>query len=94
MTTPKYKSAPARNPFPRRRRWLLERLSQADGPSYDALCREVVERFGQDGRRWLASRDGVRAVRLLLWDRLATIEPDESVYLTPVGWGAAGNGES
>lgn len=73
-------------PHPGRLAWLAERLMDADGPSYDDLCAAVVAAFGGDGLkkdRWRASRDGVREVRLLLWDGLATTEPsDGSVWLT------------
>jgi hypothetical protein len=85
----RYRSAALNRPgsiFPRRKAWLLERLAAADGVTYDELCRGVIGEFPQDGRRQLASVCGVRAVRDLLWDELATTEPDESVWLTASGW--------
>ena len=79
--------APPPLPHPARRAWLLARLMEADGPGYDVLCRELIAASGADCPRWRASRMGVREVRLLLWDGLATTEPsDGSVWLTPAGW--------
>jgi hypothetical protein len=86
---PRYNGAPSklpRNTYPRRRAWLLERLTAADGITYDQLCGEVVAEFPQDGRKWLASASGVRE---LLFDELAVTMSDESVWLTAAGWQAA-----
>ena len=85
MSTPEYKSA-ARYMFPRRRAWLLERLSAADGISYDELCRELCTEFPQAGKRHLATVCAVRSVRDLLFDELAVTESDESMWLSPSGW--------
>jgi hypothetical protein len=68
-----------------RQEFLLERLRQADGITYDDLCREIVEAF-PDHKRWRASARGVREVRWLLWSGLAVTEPDESIWMTPAGW--------
>ena len=72
-------------PHPGRRTWLLTRLMEADGISYDDLCRGVVAAFGGDEpkTRWQASRLGVREVRLLLWDGLATTEPPDGSAWPP-----------
>jgi hypothetical protein len=77
----------------KRRAWLLARLAEADGPTYDDLCCAIVERFRivhdkPNVARFLASARGVRAVRSLLWDELATTESDQSVWLTPARWTA------
>jgi hypothetical protein len=72
-----------------RRDFLLARLREADGISYDELCRAVAEAIPSHSH-WAASARGVKVVRMLLWDGLATTEPDESVWLTPKGWQAAG----
>jgi hypothetical protein len=72
-----------------RREFVLDRLRQADGPTYGELCRETVEAF-PEARRWRASAWGVRAVRLALWHGLAITEPDQTVWLTERGWARAG----
>lgn len=87
MSTPPYRP-PGSYVFPRRRAWLLERLADADGITYDNLVREIVTEFPQDGRQHLASVCGVRAVRDLLFDELAVTEPDQSMWLTARGWKA------
>jgi hypothetical protein len=73
-----------------RQDWLITRLTEADGPSYDDLCAEVVAAFPDGKTKWFASCKGVREVRWLLWSGLATVESDESVWLTPAGWAAVG----
>lgn len=82
MSSPQYRSAAAR-----RRSWLLERLADADGITYDALVGETVAEFPAKSH-YLTRVRAVRAVRDLLFDELATTEPDESIYLTPAGWRA------
>ena len=76
-----------------RRRWLLARLAEADGVSYNELCRSVVEELlAREGkprsRAYVAANRGVRAVRALLWDGLASTEADESVWFSRAGWDA------
>ena len=66
---------------------VLERLLEADGPSYDELCHEIVTAFRGRGD-YAANARGVRAIRELLWRQLAVTEPDESVWLTASGWEA------
>ncbi len=58
---------------------------------YDELCHELVAAFPvtdvkPSRRRGLASVRGVRSVRGLLWNGLATTGKDERVYLTEAGW--------
>jgi hypothetical protein len=77
-----------------RQDWLLCRLTEADGPSYDDLCGETVAAFPVGKSKWFASCDAVREVRWLLWAGLATVGSDESMWLTPAGWAAAGGGQS
>jgi hypothetical protein len=72
-----------------RRKHLLVRLREADGPHYDTLCAEVAEAFPAR-TRWWASVQAVRAVRELLWDELATVDADGAIWLLPAGWQAAG----
>jgi hypothetical protein len=70
-----------------RRVWLIERLRDSDGPTYSELIGELFEatrHVGETERS--ASIRCVRAVRSLLWNRLAVTEPDETVWLTPRGW--------
>ena len=74
-------SIPARS----RRAFILTRLQRADGVIYDDLIAEVIDAFP-----YMPGRRAVRAVRLLMWHGLVTTEPDESVWLTPSGWQAAG----
>ena len=70
-----------------RRQWLLTRLSQADGPSYDELIRELIAaevppRMNETGIKIAA----VHSVRSLLWNQIAVTESDETIWLTPLGW--------
>lgn len=85
MSTPQYRSSSGYM-FPRRRAWLLERLSAADGISYDELVHELFTEFPQAGKRHLATVCAVRSVRDLLFDELAVTESDQSIWLTPEGW--------
>jgi hypothetical protein len=75
----------ARHP---RREFLLRRLREADGPRYDELVGEVAEALPEK-RPYLTGIKAARSVRTLLWDGLATTEPDGSVWLTPAGWESA-----
>lgn len=75
----------------KRRIWLLERLTEADGPIYDDLCRDVIAEFAEKNI-YLARTLGVRAVRQLLRDGQAVTEADESIWLTPAGWQEASHG--
>lgn len=84
---------------------LLRLLSEANGEIYDELCRysiECAEKFlatwkprGMSpsdlakNRAWFSKKEGVRAVRNLMWKELATTESDESVWLLAAGWKAA-----
>jgi hypothetical protein len=72
-----------------RREYVLARLREADGITYDQLCGEVVAAFPED-RGWLASVRAVRAARKLLFEGFATTEPDETIWLTADGWQRAG----
>jgi hypothetical protein len=97
------------------RQQILDLLSEANGESYDDVCRSAIEltqgslaRNWEDDakrkrpspsdltktQRWVAKYEGVRVVRDLLWDKLATTESDESVWLTPMGWKAAEHEET
>ena len=70
---------------PGRREFVLGRLREADGITYDELVREVIAAFPEP-KPWLTAIRAVRAVRGLLWSRLVVTEPNESVWLTPCGW--------
>lgn len=72
----------------RRRDYLLKRLREADGPTYDTLCAEVAEAFPAK-TPWWAGVQAVRAVRDLLWDELATVDADGSIWLLAAGWQVA-----
>jgi hypothetical protein len=72
-------------PDPRRRAWLLERLREADGPTYETLCAEVAEAFPAKRQYW-ASVQAVRAVRAVLWDELGTVDDAGAIWLLPSGW--------
>jgi len=74
-------------PPDRREAWLIWRLGEADGPAYDELVGELAQEFPHDNRHISGIR-AVRTVRWTLWSKLATTEPDESVWLTPAGWAA------
>ena len=77
-----------------RRRWLLERLMQADGPRYDELVGEMIDAIPHSVRR-VAGIRAVKAIRQLLRDGLAVTENDESMWLTPLGWERlGGSGET
>ena len=71
-----------------RRPWLLRRLAESDGPSYDQLCREVIRTFPHANIKYRARVPGVQSVPDLFWDELAVTAPDEAVSLTPRGWEA------
>ncbi len=79
---------PARERGTGRRAWLLRRLLEADGITYDELCRAVVGAFPEKTAWWSSVR-GVRAVRDLMSAGLVTTESDESCWLTAAGWAAA-----
>lgn len=85
---------------------LLRLLSEANGDTYDDICRYSIECAEEllagwkpprskspsdqaKDRKYAAKKEGVRAVRGLLWKEFATTESDESVWLTPLGWKAA-----
>jgi hypothetical protein len=70
-----------------REAFTIIRLAQADGVIYDDLIREVMAAFPVPGNRVLCGIRVVRTVRGLLWKELAVTESDESVWLTPAGWG-------
>jgi hypothetical protein len=68
----------------KRRTFVLGVL--ADGnPSYDVLCRAVIEAF-PERNKYQQSVKAVRAVRNVLWDELAVIDSDETLWLTAAGW--------
>jgi len=69
----------------RMRKWILNRLREADGVTYDKLCHETYTAFPHR-TQWFASVRAVRAVREVLWLGYAVTNPDESVWLTPAGW--------
>ena len=71
-----------------RRAWLLTRLTEANGPGYDDLVRQVIEQFPEPEHYWSSVR-AVRSIRGLLFDGFLTTESDESIWLSPEGWKAA-----
>lgn len=71
----------------RLRKFVLNRLREAEGIGYDKLCRETVAAVRQ-ANRYYKSSQGVKAVQQVIGDRLAVIEQDETVWLTPAGWRA------
>jgi len=71
-----------------RREFLLRRLRQADGIGYDDLVAAVVAAVPGSSNYW-TSVLGVKSVRELLWDELATVDDDGSIWLLPTGWQAA-----
>lgn len=71
----------------RRREHLLKRLREADGPHYDTLCAELADAFPARNP-WWAGAQAVRAVRDALWDELATVDENGSLWLLPAGWQA------
>jgi hypothetical protein len=70
-----------------RQEFILRRLAQADGLTYDELCRAVITAFPMPSK-YVASTAAVREVRWAMWSMLVVTEPDESVWLTPAGWAA------
>ncbi len=69
------------------RKFILKRLRESDGITYDQLCHDTAARV-RHPNKYYRSQNGVKEVRKVLWDRLAVTEPDESVWLTPAGWRA------
>jgi hypothetical protein len=68
----------------KRRTFVLTVLADTN-PSYDELCRAVIEAF-PERNKYRQKVHAVRAVRDALWDELAVCEADETVWLTPTGW--------
>ena len=78
----------------KRKTFVLGALAESK-PSYDELCRAVIEAFPGDPEKVNSPRSmisctarchaqvkAVRAVRIVLWDELAVIESDETLWLT------------